>query len=136
VRCFGDLCFDSRLVEAAGPLSKDDLANLGRRAFVVAVRAEAVEDWRYLLQAMLFAYKYRGPARDPRISALMYLTTSDSIREAERASPIGLTRFVLGALGPRGDVEAELGGVGEPYYPLAEDYDPWKIIKFALSRLT
>lgn len=137
MRCFGDLCFASVRTRSPKPLDKEYLEKLGTRALAVAVRLEAVDDWRYLLQALSYAYAYRGPARDPKISALMYLTASDSIEEAEaRASPIGALEFVVGIYGERIGVEAEAAAVGgEPYYPEGS-FNPWKITNFALSRLT
>ncbi|MEZ0247818.1 MAG: hypothetical protein ABWJ97_00975 [Thermoproteus sp.] len=131
-------CFESILVRSAAPLSRDALAFMGRRALVVAARPDAIRDWRYLLQAMAYAYAYKKPARDWRISALMYLTTSDSINEAlAKTSPIGLKEYVIAIYGKCEDVEEELKELpkGEPFYPEGE-YDPWAITRYALSRLT
>ncbi|MEL9990763.1 MAG: hypothetical protein QXP98_10855 [Thermoproteus sp.] len=133
-----DMCFESILVRSAAPLSHDALASMGRRALVVAVRPDAVRDWRYLLQATAYAYAYKKPARDWKISTLMYLTTSDSINEAlAKTSPVGLKEYVIAVYGRCEDVKEELKELpgGEPFYPEGE-YDPWAITRYALDRLT
>ncbi len=138
MKCNDDLCFVALLVEFERPLDKDALASLGRRALVVAVRPSAVQDWRYLLQAMAYAYALKGPARDNRISALMYLTRSDNISDAiAAASPVGLKEVVIAIYGSKDAVYEELGRLpkGKPFYPKG-DYDPWLITKYALGRLT
>ncbi|MGC9170140.1 MAG: hypothetical protein ACP5HD_05290 [Thermoproteus sp.] len=136
--CGPDACFASLLIRSDKPLDRDTLASIGRRALVVAVRPDAVKDWRYLLQAMAYAYAYKRPARDWRISALMYLTASDSIGDAlAAASPIGSREYVVAVYGEPGEVADELAELpqGEPFYPEG-DYDPWLITRYALKRLT
>ncbi len=138
MKCSEDLCFAMFLVKLEKPLGKDSLASLGRRALTIAVRPDAVKDWRYLLQAMAYAYAYRGPARDWRISALMYLTRSDNIGDAMAAtSPVGLSEVVVAVYGNRNEVLEALGELpnGDPFYPEG-DYDPWLITSYALNRLT
>jgi hypothetical protein len=138
MRCGPDACFISFIVRSDRPLDKGMLASIGRRALVVAVRPESVKDWRYLLQAMAYAYTYKKPARDWRISVLMYLTNSDDIDEAlAAASPIGSEEYVVAVYGEPSEVVEEIAELprGEPFYP--EDvYDPWLITRYALKRLS
>lgn len=138
MKCGGDFCFAALLVGFERPLDKEALTLLRRRAMVIAVRPDAVKDWRYLLQAMAYAHALKGPARDERISALMYLTRSDNINNAIKAtSPVGLKEAVVAVYGARDEVLEELGRLpgGKPFYPEG-DYDPWLITKYSLSRLT
>ncbi|WP_231818689.1 hypothetical protein [Thermoproteus tenax] len=135
--CSNDMCIEVILVSSE-PLTKEILASLGSGALAIAVRPEAVRDWRYLLQALVYAYALKGPARDSRISALMYLTQQDSIESAvATTSPLGLSEYVVAVYGKREEVEKALKSLprGLPYYP-ERDFDPWLITNFALKRLT
>lgn len=114
--CSQDLCFEARLVRGWDP------QRTGRPA--VCVDSSAVSHWRQLLQALYYSVHWQGPARDPNISALLFLAGTTQIREALALSPRGGEALC-----------ASLGGLlpeGEPYYPSGE-WDPWRVTSFALK---
>lgn len=98
---------------------------------VICVKPEAVSSWLELAQALYYAYHWRGPARNPAVSALMYLAQNDQIREAVKVSAVGGAEAICAALGPR-EALAARKPLGEPYLPEGR-WDPWKVTRFALD---
>jgi len=136
VYCNSDgVCVNVEKVAFDKPLSPDDLKLQLDGVIAVCVKTELVNDWRRLAQAMYYAYFHRGPAKNPNISALMFFTTSSSIRDAvSKASPIGEKTAVCALLGTRERVEKALANMprGEPHYPRGL-WNPWDITKYAIE---
>lgn len=101
-------------------------------ALTICVKPDAFAHWLELAQAMYYAYHWRGPARNPNISALMFLSRRDQIREALTISAAS-GEAVCATLGPKETLEQTRRG--EPHYPEGP-FDPWKITKFALDLVT
>ncbi len=133
MRCAQDLCLRIEKVRFQTPPNKIEIH--ADNAVAICVKPEAVTHWLQLAQALYYAYHWRSPAKNPNISALMFLTQKDQIREALEASAAGSAEAICAALGPREELEKTEMPRGEPHHPEGE-YDPWKITKFALDLAT
>ncbi|MFN3803443.1 MAG: hypothetical protein ACK4SY_00080 [Pyrobaculum sp.] len=102
------------------------------RAVAICVKPEAVRHWLQLVQALFYAYYWRKPAKNPNISALMYLSQKDQIKDALEISAVGSREAICAALGPPEELEKVEMPRGEPYTPEGR-WDPWEITMFALS---
>lgn len=98
-------------------------------ALTICVKPGTFSHWLELAQALYYAYHWRGPARNPNISALMFLSGKEQIRDALTISATS-GEAICATLGTR-EVLEEVSK-GEPYYP-EESFDPWKITRFALD---
>lgn len=131
--CFEDLCFKAEKVRFEAPPEKIEIKS--ENAVAICVKPQYATDWRLLLQALFYAYHWRGPAKNRNISALMFLTQRAQIKEALEASAIGSAEAVCAALGPRDALERLEMPRGEPYYPQGR-WDPWIVTVFALDLAT
>ena len=104
-------------------------------AVAICVKPRYATDWRVLLQALFYAYHWKGPAKNRNISALMFLTQRAQIREALEASAAGSTEAICAALGPPEELDRIDMPRGEAHYPKGR-WDPWKMTVFALDLVT
>ncbi len=125
--CVNNLCIRIEKVRLPRALQKIETKN----AIAICVKLEAVSHWLQLAQALFYAYHWRKPARNPNISALMYLSGRSQIKEALEI--VGDLEAICAALGPPEEVEKIEMPRGEPHYPEGGEWDPWKITKFALD---
>jgi len=128
--CAGDLCLRVEEVEFEEPPAKIEVRGDG--AVAVCVAPEAVGHWLALAQAMYYAYHWKGPARNPNISALMFLTQSTQIKDALGASAAGRKKAICAVLAPRDALDKVEVPRGRPTLPQGT-WDPWKITKYALD---
>jgi hypothetical protein len=133
VHCAQDLCLRVEKVFFQTPPHKIETA--AEDAVAICVKPDAATHWLQLAQALYYAYHWRGPAKNPNISAIMFLTQKDQIKDALAASAAGSTEAICAALGPKDALEKIEMPRGEPHYPQGE-YDTWKITKFALDLVT
>ncbi|AFA40248.1 hypothetical protein Pogu_2221 [Pyrobaculum oguniense TE7] len=130
--CGDELCFTAELVHFERPPEKIEIDAEG--AVAICVRKEAVAHWRELLQALYYAYSWRGPARNPNISALLFLAKTSQIKDALRISAAGASEAICAALGPAEALKKAEMPRGEPHLPEGR-WDPWAITKFAIDLL-
>ncbi|MEM0468629.1 MAG: hypothetical protein QXT27_05480 [Pyrobaculum sp.] len=90
----------------------------------ICIKPEAVSHWLELAQAMYYAHRWRGPARNFAISTMMFLAQAKKIKEALEISAAGGARAICATLtdAPPAPPPQPRGG-----------WDPWKITKFALD---
>ncbi len=128
--CAEDLCLRLELVVFDKPPEKIEVESRG--AVAICVKPQAVAHWLELAQALYYAYHWKGPAKNPNISALVFLAKTSQIRDALAYSAAGAAEAICAALGPRDAVEAVEMPRGRPHMPTGS-WDPWAITKFALE---
>jgi hypothetical protein len=72
VHCAEELCLKIEKVHFPAPPDKIEIK--AENAVAICVKPEAVKHWIQLAQALYYAYHWKGPAKNPNISALMFLT--------------------------------------------------------------
>jgi len=128
--CTADLCLRIEEVIFEKPLAKIEIKS--DYAIAVCVAPEAVSHWLTLAQAMYYAYHWKGPAKNPNISVLMFLTQSTQIKDALRISATGRRKAICAVLAPRDALDKVEVPRGRPILPQGA-WNPWKITKFALD---
>ncbi|MEZ0319547.1 MAG: hypothetical protein ABWK05_06120 [Pyrobaculum sp.] len=131
--CSENLCLRIERVKFAAPSERIEIKS--ENAVAICIKPHLAADWRMLLQALFYAYHWRGPAKNRNISALVFLTRRGQIKEALEASAVGSTEAVCAALGPREELDRLEAPRGEPYYPQG-GWSPWEITAFALELVT
>ncbi|MCI4446431.1 MAG: hypothetical protein JHC20_00705, partial [Pyrobaculum sp.] len=105
MHCAQDLCLRVEKVFFQTPPHKIEIA--AKDAVAICVKPDAVTHWLQLAQALYYAYHWKGPAKNPNISALLFLTQKDQIKDALAASAAGSTEAICAALAPR-DARAKI----------------------------
>ena len=129
LRCFENLCLRVEKTTFLEPLRDIVIKNEG--AVAICIKPDVVSNWLQLAQALFYAL-YWEVARNVNITALMFLTQKDQIKNALSASAVGSREAICAVLGPREVIDRVEMPRGDPYYPEGR-WDPWEITKFALN---
>lgn len=115
--CAPDLCIKIEEVQNPPPNPPPD---------TICVKPEAINHWLELAQAIYYAHHWKGPAKNPAISTLIFLTQTRQIKEALETSAAGKPKGICATVTPPQQTP--------PHPPTdTHKWNPWKITKFALD---